>query len=120
MSFVYFFVVGTPSLDSSQSILIPTILEIVFGVCTLFLLFVVILLLILPYIRKWRRKTPAQAVSDIPMTVNAIYECPDAVLTTNIQASIFQRLDVLTETINAYSTRLKVLEDKDKNTMQNL
>ena len=120
MCFVHFLIVETPSQSSSQSVLTSTILAVVFEICTLVLMFVVILFLIQLCLRRWWQKTHSKAINDASKPFNAVYDYPVAVFNTNTQLSVLQRIDTMTEAANTCSMRQQIPEAMDVETKKNV
>ena len=112
--------VQTPSSTSNaQSVPVDTILAVVFGVCVIFLLLIVGLILIWLCVIKKKRKEDSQAVNGGLEPLEAIYEDPDAALGDNFQFSFAQSEELKTAANVAYSTQLQVLQDKGVKTKDN-
>ena len=86
-------------------------LAVVFGICSLFLLSAVILLICL-YARKSKQKESSRALNEQPETSGVIYEDPDSLITDKVQPKVVQNNDLPTTENVAYSTTLQIPQDK--------
>ena len=101
---------------NTQSSPILAILAMVIGIGVFFLLSIVGLVLICLWLRKPKQKESSEAPNEHPRALNAIYEDPDTLLADNVQLSVLQSRDVITTENVAYSTKLQIFQDENKDT----
>ena len=130
--YVQLLIVETPSSTNTQSVLISTVLALVFGLCFLLLLSIFGVLVAWLCLRKLKLKESSEATNEPLSPLSPVYENPDALLDSNFQLSVHQDIAVtaavdnvasspsvrqntdITTTDNvAYSTKLQALQDEE-------
>ena len=130
--YVQLLIVETPSSTNTQSVLISTILALVFGLCFLLLLSIFGVLVAWLFLRKLKLKESSKATNEPLSPLSPVYENPDTLLAGNFQLSVYQDIAVKTAVDNvvyspsvgqnmditttdnvAYSTKLQALQDEE-------